>query len=29
MIEEIVKVILSIYHFKSKRWIRNLVTEKK
>ncbi len=28
MIEEIVKVILSIYHFKSKRWIRNLVAEK-
>ena len=28
MIEEIVKVFLSIYHFKSKRWIRNLVAEK-
>lgn len=25
MIEEIVKVIVSTYHFKSKRWIKNLV----
>lgn len=28
MIEEIVKVILSAYHFKSKRWIHNLVSGK-
>lgn len=28
MIEEFVKVVLSVWHFKSKRWIKNLVAEK-
>ena len=28
MVEEVVKLILSIWRFKSRRWIRNLVSEK-